>query len=276
MIKLSHVSKEYPRRGHALRDVSFHIRKGEFAFLTGHSGSGKSTTLRLIHMADRPSEGEVRVSGYSSERVTERDLWKVRRRVGFVFQDFRLLPGRTALENVAFVLEVTGTPQRAIQPKAQRLLAQVGLAPKVGADVNELSGGEQQRVAIARALANDPYVLLADEPTGNLDDRATRGVMDLFWDINAKGMAVLMATHDLEVMRRHPIARVLELDPGRPVYDSEAAERPGAEEADLPGAEEAEPTGTKAPEPAVDAPATAPTAVESAVGPSEAGGEPTP
>jgi cell division transport system ATP-binding protein len=145
----------------------------------------------------------------------------VRRRVGFIFQDFRLLPGRTALENVAFVLEVTGTPRNAINPKAQRLLTQVGLSTKAGAYVNELSGGEQQRVAIARALANDPYVLLADEPTGNLDERATRGVLDLFWDINAKGMAVLMATHDLELVRRYPHARVFELDHGELVFDSE-------------------------------------------------------
>ena len=220
MIKLTNVSKEYPKRGHALRDVSFQLGKGEFAFLTGHSGSGKSTTMRLIHMAERPTDGEVRVTGYSSDRVTDRDLWKVRRRVGFVFQDFRLLPGRTAFENVAFVLEVTGTPVKAIQSKAQRLLSQVGLSQQAGQHVNELSGGEQQRVAIARALANDPFVLLADEPTGNLDDRATRGVLDLFWDINAKGMAVLMATHDLELIRRHPTARVFELDQGRLVYDS--------------------------------------------------------
>ena len=220
MIKLTNVSKEYPKRGHALRDVSFQLEKGEFAFLTGHSGSGKSTTMRLIHMAERPTDGEVRVTGYSSDRVTDRDLWKVRRRVGFVFQDFRLLPGRTAFENVAFVLEVTGTPVKAIQAKAQRLLSQVGLSQQAGQHVNELSGGEQQRVAIARALANDPFVLLADEPTGNLDDRATRGVLDLFWDINAKGMAVLMATHDLELIRRHPTARVFELDQGRLVYDS--------------------------------------------------------
>jgi cell division transport system ATP-binding protein len=220
VIKLTNVSKEYPKRGHALRDVSFQLGKGEFAFLTGHSGSGKSTTMRLIHMAERPTDGEVRVTGYSSDRVTDRDLWKVRRRVGFVFQDFRLLPGRTAFENVAFVLEVTGTPVKAIQAKAQRLLSQVGLSQQAGQHVNELSGGEQQRVAIARALANDPFVLLADEPTGNLDDRATRGVLDLFWDINAKGMAVLMATHDLELIRRHPTARVFELDQGRLVYDS--------------------------------------------------------
>jgi cell division transport system ATP-binding protein len=220
VIKLTNVSKEYPRRGYALRDVSFHLKKGEFAFITGHSGSGKTTTMRLVHMAERPSLGEVRVTGYTSDKVTERHLWKVRRRVGYVFQDFRLLPGRTALENVAFVLEVTGTPRKAIVPQAQRLLSQVGLAPKAGSYVNELSGGEQQRVAIARALANEPFVLLADEPTGNLDDRATRGVMDLFWDINAKGMAVLMATHDLELIKRYPHARLFELDQGRLVYDS--------------------------------------------------------
>jgi len=223
VIKLINVSKEYPRRGYALRDVSFHLKKGEFAFLTGHSGSGKTTTMRLAHMTERPTKGEVRVTGYTSDKLSERQTWKVRRRVGYVFQDFRLLPGRTALENVAFVLEVTGTPRRTIVAAAQRLLSQVGLAPKAGSYVNELSGGEQQRVAIARALANEPFVLLADEPTGNLDDRATRGVLDLFWDINAKGMAVLMATHDLELIKRYPHARVFELDQGRLVYDSAEA-----------------------------------------------------
>ncbi len=223
MIKLTNVSKEYPKRGAALRGVSFHIRKGEFAFLTGHSGSGKSTTLKLVHMAERPTAGEVRVSGFSSERTSDRDVWKIRRRVGFVFQDFRLLPGRTALENVAFALEVTGTNAAEIRPRSQRLLAQVGLAPKVGALVHELSGGEQQRVAIARALANDPVVLLADEPTGNLDERATRGILELFREINAMGMAVLMATHDLELLKRYSDTRVLELDEGRLVYDSKAA-----------------------------------------------------
>ena len=221
VIKLIHVTKEYARGEPALADVSFHVHKGQFAFLTGHSGSGKSTTMRLVHMVERPTRGEVRVSGFSSERTSPRDVWKLRRSVGYVFQDFRLLPGRTALENVAFALEVTGNARKQIRPHAQRLLTQVGLASKAGSAIHELSGGEQQRVAIARALASEPLLLLADEPTGNLDDRATRGMLELFWEINAMGMAVLMATHDLELVRRYPSARLLELDQGRLVYDSD-------------------------------------------------------
>ncbi len=223
MIKLLNVRKTYPRTGAALEGISLHVPKGQFVFLTGHSGSGKTTTLRLIHMAERPSAGEVRVSGFSSERTSQRELWKVRRRVGFVFQDFRLLPGRTAMGNVAFALEVTGTTKTEIRPRAQKLLTQMGLAPKAGSKIHELSGGEQQRVAIARALASDPLILLADEPTGNLDERATRGILELFWQINALGMAVVMATHDMELVRAFPKARVLELDQGRLVYDSQEA-----------------------------------------------------
>ena len=225
VIKFIHVTKEYARPEPALKDVSFHLVKGQFSFLTGHSGSGKSTALRLAHLAEKPTHGEVRASGFSSLRTSRRDVWKLRRKVGYVFQDFRLLPGRTALENVSFALEVTGSPKNQIMPRAQRLLGQVGLAPKAGSSVGELSGGEQQRVAIARALASEPLLLLADEPTGNLDERATRGILDLFWEINALGMAVLMATHDLELMRRYPTARVLELDQGHLVYDSGANER---------------------------------------------------
>ncbi len=221
MIKLLNVAKVYPRTGSALEGINLHVPKGQFVFLTGHSGSGKTTTLRLIHMAEQPSSGEVRVSGFSSEKTSRREVWKVRRRVGIVFQDFRLLPGRTALDNVAFALEVTGSPSKEVRPRAQKLLSQVGLAAKASSQTHELSGGEQQRVAVARALASDPLVLLADEPTGNLDERATRGIMELFWQINALGMAVLMATHDLELIRSYPRARVLELDHGRLVYDSQ-------------------------------------------------------
>jgi len=224
VIRLLTVSKVFPRTGSALEAVSIHVPKGQFVFLTGHSGSGKTTTLKLIHMSERPTSGEVRVSGFSSQKTSDRERWKVRRRVGFVFQDFRLLPGRSALGNVAFALEVTGIPRKEIRPRAQRLLTQVGLSSKAGSQIHELSGGEQQRVAIARALASDPLVLLADEPTGNLDERATRGILELFWEINALGMAVVMATHDLELIRAYPRARVLELDQGRLVYDSHEAD----------------------------------------------------
>jgi cell division transport system ATP-binding protein len=224
VIRFRDVTKEFPRRGAALKDVSFHVPKGQFTFLTGHSGAGKTTALRLVHMADRPTHGEVLVSGFSSLRTSDRDVWKLRRRVGFVFQDFRLLPARTAVENVGFALEVTGTPRKEIREKAHRLLGQVGLSHQAGALVHQLSGGEQQRVAIARALVADPLVLLADEPTGNLDERATRGIIDLFREINAMGMAVVLATHDLELVRASPETHVLELDHGRLAFDSHAQE----------------------------------------------------
>jgi cell division transport system ATP-binding protein len=220
VIKLTGVHKEYPRSGFALRNLSFHVRKGEFVFLTGHSGAGKSTVLKLILMAERPTAGEVRVSGFSSVRMRERDVPALRRKLGVVFQDFRLLRDRTAEENVAFALEVTGTKRSVIGPKVARLLSQVGLAAKAQAMPDELSGGERQRVAIARALANDPLVLLADEPTGNLDDWAAKGIIQLFNDINASGMSVLMITHDVQRVREHPQHRVLEMNHGEIVYDS--------------------------------------------------------
>jgi cell division transport system ATP-binding protein len=220
MIRFSHVFKEYPRSGLALSDVSFHIRKSEFSFLTGHSGSGKSTMLRLIHMAEKPTRGEVRVSGYSSEHIKRREIALLRRKIGYVFQDFRLLANRTAADNVAFALEVTGTRPVVIRSKVGKLLARVGLAAKAEAYPHELSGGEQQRVAVARALVHDPLVLLADEPTGNLDERATRGVFELMRSINTSGTAVLFATHNLELVRSAANCRVIELDHGAVVYDS--------------------------------------------------------
>ncbi|NIR45206.1 MAG: cell division ATP-binding protein FtsE [Gemmatimonadetes bacterium] len=223
-MKLVSVYKEYPRSGLALKNVSFHLRKGEFAFLIGPSGAGKSTVLRLIHMAERPSDGEVRVSGYSSARMKRRDIPRLRRRVGMVFQNFRLLRDRTAAENLSFALEVSGARRGDIKGRVQRLLAQVGLAARAGAYPDELSGGEQQRIAMARALIHDPVVLLADEPMGNLDERASRGVFDLIRDINSSGTAVLMATHDLELVRRYSGYRVIELSEGAVVYDSEVAD----------------------------------------------------
>jgi cell division transport system ATP-binding protein len=220
MIRLSKVSKVYPRNGAAISDISFELRKGEFSFLTGHSGAGKSTILKLIHMVERPTSGEVRVSGYSSTSIKANEVSLLRRKIGYVFQDFRLLQDRTAAENIAFALEVTGAREAVIRTKVGKLLANVGLASKAEKLPSELSGGEQQRVAVARALVNDPLVVLADEPTGNLDERATTGIFELFRSINAAGTAVLFATHDLELVRRHPTLRVIEMDHGSIVYDS--------------------------------------------------------
>jgi cell division transport system ATP-binding protein len=227
MIRFQHVSKEYPRTGLALNDVSFRIAKGEFAFLTGPSGAGKSTILKLVTMEELPTAGEVRVTGVHSSTVKRRDVPLLRRKLGIVFQDFRLLEDRTAEENVAFALEVTGAPRASIPGKVSRLLTQVGLAAKGTSQPRELSGGEQQRVAIARALANDPFVLIADEPTGNLDERATRGVFQLLRDINAAGTAVLMATHNLDLVRRSEY-RMIELNHGQIVYDSAEEREPSA------------------------------------------------
>ena len=224
MVKLHSVTKGFGGSTPALQNVSFHLRKGEFAFLTGASGAGKTTVLKLIHMLHRPTSGEVRVSRYSSKRIRRRELPELRRRVGYIFQDFRLLENLTAEQNIAFALEVTGIPRAKIGPRVQKLLGQVGLASRAGAFPRELSGGEQQRVAVARALANEPLVLLADEPTGNLDDRASDGVFGLIQRINAAGTSVIMATHDAELIRRHPDVRVIELEHGRLVYDSAGEE----------------------------------------------------
>ena len=226
MIKFTDVTKDYPKTGAALKNASFHVRKGEFAFVTGHSGAGKSTALKLIYLAERPSSGDVRVSGFATHRMAARDVPRLRRRLGIVFQDFQLLDDRTAEENVAFALEVTGARRASIGPRVMRVLTQVGLAGKAGQYPRELSGGEQQRVALARALVNDPVVLLADEPTGNLDERATRGIFQLLRDINASGTAVLMATHDLDLVRSLPGAHLIELQGGAVVFDS-AADEPG-------------------------------------------------
>ena len=229
MIRFTDVTKEYARTGIALNDVSFHVAKGEFVFLTGPSGSGKSTILKLIYMEEMPTAGEVRVSGLSTSALRRGDVAQLRRKLGIVFQDFRLLEDRTVEANVGFALEVTGAPRATIPARVSRLLTQVGLASKSAALPRELSGGEQQRVAIARALVNEPYVLIADEPTGNLDDRATRGIFQLLREINASGTAVVMATHNLELIRRSDY-RTIEINRGAIVFDSGEARAAQQEE----------------------------------------------
>jgi cell division transport system ATP-binding protein len=220
MILFKNVHKEYPRTGYALQDVSFHLRKGEFMFVTGPSGAGKTTLVKLVTMEERPTAGTVRISGYASDKIKTREIPALRRRLGIVFQDFRLLKNRTARENVAFALEVTGASAEQINPKVLRTLAAVGLSDKADHLPSELSGGEQQRVAIARALVNDPFILLADEPTGNLDPKVALDILRVFKDINLRGMAVLLVTHDRTLLGVLPRARIIELDQGRIVRDT--------------------------------------------------------
>ena len=226
MIRFSHVYKSYPNGALALKDVSFRVGKGEFVVLTGPSGAGKSTIMKMLYAEQQPTSGDVRVSGASVSELRPSDIPMLRRRLGIVFQDFRLLEDRTAAENIAFALEVTSARRDTIAARVMRVLTQVGLAAKGRAYPRELSGGEQQRVAIARALVNDPVVLLADEPTGNLDERATRGVFQLLREINTAGTTVVMATHDLDLVRQTDY-RTIEMRDGGIVFDS-AADAPEA------------------------------------------------
>ncbi|HEX4346976.1 MAG TPA: cell division ATP-binding protein FtsE [Vicinamibacterales bacterium] len=202
MIEAQHLSKLYSRGVYALRDLSLTIDKGEFLFLTGPSGAGKSTFLRLLLREDLPSEGTLTVSGRSLEQMGASEVQTYRRSVGFVFQDFRLIPRFTVFQNVAFVMRVLGVPLAIQQRKTFQVLKWVGLQHRMNSSPEELSGGEQQRVAIARALVNDPQLVLADEPTGNLDPDLALEIMNLFREINARGTTVVVATHDRELIRR--------------------------------------------------------------------------
>jgi cell division transport system ATP-binding protein len=218
MIKLENVTKAYKGTTVALRDVSIDIQKGEFVFLVGPSGSGKSTFLRLVTKEEQAEQGRVWVAG---KEVGALSSWKVpylRRNIGCVFQDFRLLPTKSVYENVAFALEVIGRPRTVVRQQVPQILDLVGLGKKLDNLPHELSGGEQQRVAIARAFVNRPLILLADEPTGNLDPTTTAGIMRLLDRINRTGTTVVMATHDtgiVDSMRR----RVIELDRGTVIRD---------------------------------------------------------
>lgn len=202
MIEASHLSKLYSRGVYALRDLSITIDKGEFLFLTGASGAGKSTFLRLMLREELPNEGELKVSGRSLRDLRPQEVQRYRRTVGFVFQDFRLVPRFTVFQNVSFVMRVLGEPLAVQQRKTFQVLKWVGLQHRMNALPEELSGGEQQRVAIARALVNDPQIILADEPTGNLDPDLSLEIMNLFREINARGTTVIVATHDRELIRR--------------------------------------------------------------------------
>lgn len=218
MITLAHIGKQYGRIHTALSDVSFHIGSGEFVFLTGPSGAGKSTLLKLLFREQTPTSGDIRVAGHRLATMPEKEIPFLRRKLGVVFQDFKLIRTMTVFENVAFVLRIMGISQAEQKQRAFRALKMVGLQHKLSSYPLQLSGGEQQRVAIARALVNDPLLLLADEPTGNLDPDLAQEIMALFERINGQGTTVLVATHDRNLIQRMR-KRVLGLDHGRLAFD---------------------------------------------------------
>ncbi len=220
MIQLFHVSKRYPSGQTALEDVTFHLPKGQFCFLTGSSGAGKTTLLRLIFREETPSEGQILVNGRNVAAIPKSKIPFLRRSIGVVFQDFRLIDRKTIFENVAFLPRILGLDAARQKRIAFDALRRVGLAHRMTAFPRQLSGGEQQRVAIARALIAEPEILIADEPTGNLDPDLARDILALFLDIHRRGTTVLLATHDRDTIHRvgH---RVLTLAGGRLVEDQE-------------------------------------------------------
>jgi len=224
VIQLFHVTKEYPGDGPALQDVSLEIDKGEFVFLTGASGAGKSTLLKLIFCEEPATSGQLLLFGKNVAKIRASAIPFVRRNIGVVFQDFKLLPLRTVAENVALPLEVRALPEKEIRRKVKTLLRSVGLEHRGDKFPPSLSGGEQQRVAVVRALAADPALLLADEPTGNLDPDRTLEVMDLLYGANARGTTVVVATHDRSLLERYK-RRVVVLERGRLLSDGDSIRR---------------------------------------------------
>jgi len=221
LVRMYHVSKAYLPGAFALRDVSLTIGKGELVFVTGPSGAGKTTLLKLLFAAEQPSEGSIIIGGRNIARLSDSAVPSLRRRIGVVFQDFKLLPRRTVEQNVGITLAVRGEPPRQVRARAFRMLKQVGLQHRRHHQPLSLSGGEQQRVAIARALVGEPELLLADEPTGNLDPELTLEIMDLIAAAAARGTTVVVATHDHGLLERYA-RRMLQLQEGRLVDDGAA------------------------------------------------------
>lgn len=222
MIELHNVSMSYQRDAAALSGVTLKIPKGDFVFLTGPSGAGKTTLLRLLFGALQPSRGQILIDGQNITRFSRTEIAYLRRTIGVVFQDFKLLPNRTVAENVAITLEVLGTSRKEITGKVYQVLKQLGIEHKANATPLRLSGGEQQRVALARALVNEPRILLADEPTGNLDDENKAQILGFFKEANIRGTTVVVATHDRRLMDSCP-RRTIALANGTIVEDNDAA-----------------------------------------------------
>jgi len=221
MIDFKNVTKIYEdNKVMALEDVSFHVNKGEFVFLVGHSGAGKSSIIRMLLCEETPTKGEVIVNGHNIGEMTRKEIPYLRREIGVVFQDFRLLPARTVYENVAFAMRIVGASTRQMRRRIPEVLNMVGLSRKAKAYPSQLSGGEQQRVSMARALANNPSILIADEPTGNLDREKAAEIMSILEDINNRGTTILMATHAEKVVNEMK-RRVITLDMGHLVSDEQ-------------------------------------------------------
>lgn len=220
LIRLNNVTKIYPNGVKALNDITLRIRKGEFVFLVGPSGAGKSTLTKLLYREELPSRGQIIFNGKSLVRMRPREVPYLRRKIGMVFQDFRLIPQKTVYENVAFALEVTGASHREIRKSVPAALNMVGLLEKASTFPDYLSGGEQQRVCIARAIVNNPVLIIADEPTGNLDPDTSWDLMNLFLDINRRGTTIIMATHAWDIVDAMK-KRVVALEGGRIVSDEE-------------------------------------------------------
>lgn len=220
MIKLEHLSKEYKNGTTALYDINLEIGKGEFVFLVGSSGAGKSTLIKLLLKEEGVSRGKLYLNGKDITRVSNRRIPIIRRRMGVVFQDFRLLPNKTVYENVAFAMEIIGAKKAEIKKRVPFVLDLVGLIKKANSYPDQLSGGEQQRVSIARAIVNNPVVLIADEPTGNLDPETANEIMQVLLDINSRGTTILMATHAKDIVNSMQ-KRVIALQDGRVIRDEE-------------------------------------------------------
>ena len=221
MIDFKHVTKVYEPKITALKDVNVHIDKGEFVFVLGHSGAGKSTFLKLMLREEKATKGEVIVNGYNLSKIKERDIPYMRRTLGVVFQDFRLIPNLTAYENIAFAMRVTNIAEKEIKRRVPYILNLVGLAGKQDKLPAQLSGGEQQRVALARALVHNPDLVIADEPTGNIDPQLSLEIMELLKAINSTGTTVLVVTHEHELARRYA-KRIIEMRSGVIVNDTAA------------------------------------------------------
>ncbi|ADB47051.1 cell division ATP-binding protein FtsE [Acidaminococcus fermentans] len=218
MLEMRHAGKVYPGGAVALEDINVHISPGEFVFLVGPSGAGKSTFIRLISREIEPTSGQILVDGVDVMKLKRGDIPYLRRQLGIVFQDFRLLNDRTAYENVAFAMQVIEAPSHKIRQRVNEVLDLVGLKGRGNNYPGEMSGGEQQRVAIARAIVNDPLLVIADEPTGNLDPETSKEIMEIFSEINSRGTTIIMATHD-KTMVDYMQKRVIALENGRLVRD---------------------------------------------------------